>query len=277
MNTGTDHDPLDADEAELAKRLHALPGGLPGPELDARIRARAHAAVAARRRPVRPWLWGLSSAAVAVLAVGLFWKAGLPPDGLDREDGAPAAASAPQPAPQSTAEMHFEEAPARTDAAHKAQAAPAQRDDGRPVAAPAAEPAAPPPADAGRADGFAPAPPPPAPPAPSARRPLPEPERRLRSPASAVAPTTAPEREAAEAVLYDLAGERAGAEPGTDSLAASIAEHARGDAGDWLAHIASLLEAGQRDAAIAHLRAFRDAHPDHALPDALRALLDEED
>src|SRR5690606_33530604 len=92
MNTGTDHDPLDADEAELAKRLHALPGGLPGPELDARIRARAHAAVAARRRPVRPWLWGLSSAAVAVLAVGLFWKAGLPPDGLNREAGDPAAA-----------------------------------------------------------------------------------------------------------------------------------------------------------------------------------------
>ena len=46
------------------------------------------------------------------------------------------------------------------------------------------------------------------------------------------------------------------------------------DADTWLAHIEQLLRQGRRQQAIESLRLFRNAHPRHALPDELRALLD---
>ncbi|MCB1559585.1 MAG: hypothetical protein KDI75_00545 [Xanthomonadales bacterium] len=66
---------LDTEEQRAAALYRSLPAGEPSPALDARIRAQAHAAV----RPKRPvWLWGAGVAASAVLAVGLFWRMGLP-------------------------------------------------------------------------------------------------------------------------------------------------------------------------------------------------------
>jgi hypothetical protein len=46
------------------------------------------------------------------------------------------------------------------------------------------------------------------------------------------------------------------------------------DADTWLEHIEQLLHQGRRQQAIESLRLFRNAHPRHALPDELRALLD---
>ena len=46
------------------------------------------------------------------------------------------------------------------------------------------------------------------------------------------------------------------------------------DADTWLAHIEQLLHQGRRQQAIESLRLFRNAHPHHALPGELRALLD---
>lgn len=72
----TPHDPpddrLDAEEQRLARLLRTLPGGAPPPALDAKILAAARDTTAPRRR--RPALWGLGTAAAAVLAVGVIWR-----------------------------------------------------------------------------------------------------------------------------------------------------------------------------------------------------------
>jgi hypothetical protein len=82
-------DPLDPDVRELARILRALPGGDPPAALDARILRAAHDAVAAQSSPRRRalWaggstgaLWGIGSAAAAILAVGIGWKLTVPPD-----------------------------------------------------------------------------------------------------------------------------------------------------------------------------------------------------
>jgi Meckel syndrome type 1 protein len=94
--------PLDAEEAQVAAALDALPGGTPSAALDARILAMAREAVAPqarahgvapgapRQRPRRrsSALWWLGSAAGAVMAAGIGWQiSGLhpaSPDGADR-------------------------------------------------------------------------------------------------------------------------------------------------------------------------------------------------
>lgn len=80
------HDPLDADERELARVLRALPAGEPPSALDARILAMARDAVVStptqkdegqprgRRAPRRAW--GLGVAACCVFAAGLAWRMG---------------------------------------------------------------------------------------------------------------------------------------------------------------------------------------------------------
>jgi len=86
MNTQHPHQqPLDADEREFARVVRALPGGGPPPALDARILKAAQDAVAsAPQRRRRPWAalgsaWGASSAAAAVLALGVGWQLLNPP------------------------------------------------------------------------------------------------------------------------------------------------------------------------------------------------------
>ena len=96
MNTLPPNEPLDDQEREFARILRALPGGDPPPALDAAILRAATNAAASSNRPVRRALasvgalWGIGSAAAAVLAVGVAWQMryGVP----DR----PAEASAPR-------------------------------------------------------------------------------------------------------------------------------------------------------------------------------------
>jgi hypothetical protein len=80
MNTLPPNQPLDEEERELARILRALPGGEPPAALDAAILRAATNAAAASQRPVRRALasagalWGIGSAAAAVLALGVAWQ-----------------------------------------------------------------------------------------------------------------------------------------------------------------------------------------------------------
>ena len=70
-------EPLDDEERVLARALSGLPSAPPPPELDARILGASRRAIAITPRPHahrRGWVWGLSSAAAAVLAVGVLLK-----------------------------------------------------------------------------------------------------------------------------------------------------------------------------------------------------------
>lgn len=70
-------EPLDDDERQLARALGGLPSSMPPPELDARILGASRRAIAIAPKPRthgRGWVWGLSTAAAAVLAVGVLLK-----------------------------------------------------------------------------------------------------------------------------------------------------------------------------------------------------------
>lgn len=70
-------EPLDDEERALARALRGLPSAAPPPELDARILGASRRAIAITPRlhaHRRGWVWGLSSAAAAVLAVGVLLK-----------------------------------------------------------------------------------------------------------------------------------------------------------------------------------------------------------
>jgi Meckel syndrome type 1 protein len=90
-------EPLDAQEREFARILHALPGGEPPPALDAAIlRAATNAAAASRRPGARMLasagaLWGIGSAAAAVLAIGVAWQMNFGADHAPAPSGAPQA------------------------------------------------------------------------------------------------------------------------------------------------------------------------------------------
>ena len=94
MNTLPPNEPLDEQEREFARILHALPGGDPPPALDAAIlRAATNAAAASSKRPVRRALasagalWGIGTAAAAVLALGVAWQMrfGIHDESIQRE------------------------------------------------------------------------------------------------------------------------------------------------------------------------------------------------
>src|SRR6478735_8918656 len=80
MNTLPPNEPLDDQEREFARILHALPSGEPSPALDAKILRAATNAAASSKRPVRRMLasagalWGIGTAAAAVLALGVAWQ-----------------------------------------------------------------------------------------------------------------------------------------------------------------------------------------------------------
>src|SRR6187200_3657792 len=73
-------EPLDEQEREFARILRALPGGEPSPALDAAILRAATNAAAASKRPGARFLasagslWGIGTAAAAVLALGVAWQ-----------------------------------------------------------------------------------------------------------------------------------------------------------------------------------------------------------
>lgn len=94
------NEPLAPDEAELAQRLHVLPGGVPSAHVDAAILAAARAP-----RPKAPrslWWLALSSAASLVLVIGLVsqWNRTLPPAAEAPPRAQPPSAPAAEPAAQ---------------------------------------------------------------------------------------------------------------------------------------------------------------------------------
>lgn len=104
-------EPLDADERLMARALRNLPSALPPAELDARILGASRRAIAMTPKPRsrRGWAWGLSSAAAAVLALGVMTKMH-----LDRRD---AAFEPTAPAPTATPAIHSDAAEASDAAA----------------------------------------------------------------------------------------------------------------------------------------------------------------
>ena len=81
MTPSSDIDPLGPDELELARILRALPTAEPPATLDAKILRAAADASASRDGRRGGWLgaggalWGIGSAAAAVLALGIGWQA----------------------------------------------------------------------------------------------------------------------------------------------------------------------------------------------------------
>src|SRR4249919_1367424 len=96
-------EPLDEQEREFARILHALPGGEPPPALDAAIlRAATNAAAASKRPGARILasagaLWGIGSAAAAVLALGVAWQLRYGADTALRAERAPHAQVVSEP------------------------------------------------------------------------------------------------------------------------------------------------------------------------------------
>jgi hypothetical protein len=88
-------EPLDEEERTLARALRELPSAMPPPELDARILGASRRAIAIAPKPRahrRGWVWGLSTAAAAVLAAGIMLKMHL--QGRDQPIASPSEAPA---------------------------------------------------------------------------------------------------------------------------------------------------------------------------------------
>jgi len=138
--------PLDPAERELAEALARLPALEPPPQLDARVLATARAALRAnqttRHRKLRWLSAGFGSAAVAVLAAGIAWQAGLfqviqshdaaleaplpPRSAADFETTAPTAdqpAPAARPAPSVSPESERQQQARRAQEMERAAAA----------------------------------------------------------------------------------------------------------------------------------------------------------
>lgn len=112
--------PLDEEERALARALRGLPSATPPPELDARILGASRRAIALAPKPHphrRGWVWGLSSAAAAVLAVGVLLKMHM--QGRDAVIAPPSAA----PATTQPAAAELATTPAGTNNAATADAA----------------------------------------------------------------------------------------------------------------------------------------------------------
>lgn len=300
-----DDDPLTpaerALERELAERLARLgPQREPGPALDARILAAAHAAVPPRtRRPRRkaatwPAVFGI--AASVVFALGLAWKLRpQPAPVVVQESTRPAEEPLADYTPPPAAEVHVPrprrvlevpapppaQAPARTRGT--GARAPVARRSASANEPPFVFEAAPPAPTA--------AAPPPAPPAPIA------PAAGMAAPAAMTAP--APAADAAAQATADVATQRresadaaraasqeAGAQAARPAAVVADMESAEPDEevvppataaspqvrDAWLQRIRELARAGRIADARASLREFRHRYPGFALPDDLRAL-----
>jgi hypothetical protein len=303
----TDPRALTPEERELAQRLARLGshgGAGPSPDLDARILAAAHDAVAGApvRRPQR-WPVALGIAASLALAIGVAWQLRpLPDTSAAYQSEAPArmAAEAPPEIAGNAATAPAEATPesnatAQTAVADVASPAPpppspavasgASRPTTRAAARPAqptpesavAEPdivfdtAAPAPAgDFAAANAAANAQ---SQSSSAATRAAPAVERQKAAPAPAAdaAATALPETDTLDRL--QSSGTRDAVEsdePGADVPPATMASPEARDA--WLARIRELVAAGRVDAARASLREFTHRYPDFQLPADLRAL-----
>ncbi len=276
------HDPLDADERELARVLRALPAGEPPSVLDARILAMARDAVVttpaqkdeaqprARRAP--RIAWGLGVAASCVFAAGLVWRmGGFGTESFDlvgtelREDVAPSAANAepdvqpaaplpPAPEEHISVEIGVPATPARTIAPPPPPPPPMEAP--APQAAVASAPAAPPPA-------------PPAPPAAIERVREEAAMRRAPEPAPAAAPSAS------------LSSEAAGESPPLESItvfgsrvadldaASVVAEDSKAGSQTWIQRIRARIDRGDTEGARQSLEGFIERHPRKPLPQDL--------
>ena len=275
MSADENRTPLDAEEQALARRYRGLPDGEPPPALDARIRAQARSAAHAGRPKLRPWAWGLSTAAAAVLALAMLWQTGLPPTAEDSvyRTLPGAAPEAVEPLLHEQAGAAGEERPQRAAVAPAADADAGANVEAPPPPPPAAPAAtferAPPPAQSMPERGTA------APPAPANRKAFAPPAAGT---TTAAEPVGAPRArsEAAPQTAAEAATDVARTASRTEPTGTDAADALRHDPDAWLRHIAQLLADGRRDEAVEQLHAFREAHPDHALPQSLQVLLDSE-
>jgi hypothetical protein len=308
-------EPLDHDELELARVLRALPGGEPSAALDAKI-LRASQDALARESPRRRllWaggssgaLWGIGSAAAAILAVGIGWRLTTPPDSdlpvpralptevdsasdqeatpvefkpMDqarREDAA--AAAPPPPPPQLKQELPKRSValppPAPAPAAAPASPEPFPQPEEYRYSAPA-ESAVTEPASTGELDTTL------APPAAAASGPTPRDAReayteRQRDEVLGRAADAAKATASAPAVggRDGLSAQNAAREESAASLDKRIEPDATLAATAWLERIRARLQAGDDAGARASLRLFVQRHPDRAIPADLRPLLGE--
>lgn len=277
--------PLDAEEQALAQSLRGLPAAAPSAELDARVLAMARAALTraqqpaanSARRPRRPALWWMSSAAGAVLAAGIGWQLGQDAGGLPS-----ASAPAPQGAQMRPAQQ---EESASLDVEIIRRSAPPSSPAPAPSASADVEVASPGARSVERASRAA------APPAPAVSMP----------PPSAPAPITAPLREQADAIAAEPTPSRdANAAKAEDKDAQGsdldriivtgtrvdaarldaegfppLASDARLTPELWLERIRARRAAGQSDAARRSLKIFVRSYPYLVVPDDLRSLLNE--
>lgn len=250
------HDPLDADERELARVLRALPAGEPPSTLDTRILAMARDAVVAtphnrdeaHPRRARRWVWGTGVAASCVLAAGLVWRLG--GTGGDALDGV--GMSAPQEVAAEAQTQSAAPIPAEAPATERAEVQAAKASDG--LAEEAREQRSAPPA------------------APVAFAP----ELALAPAAFAAAPATAAEKAPA------TAAER----PTLDSITVTgtrlrsgnlgIDDDARLGQQAWLDRIRWRIEQGDEDGAHASLQRFERQFPRTPVPADLAAFREQQ-
>jgi resuscitation-promoting factor RpfA len=305
----TDPRALTPEERDLAQRLARLgsSGGTgPSSDLDARILAAAHDAVARAptRQSQRRWPVAFGIAASLALAIGVAWQLRpLPESSAAYQSEMPArmASDAPPDVAGNTATTPAE---ATAESAVAAQTAAADTASAIPPPPPAAESGAPKPAArvAARPAQPAPAPeaavvepdiafdtPAPAPAGDSATAkaaanaqsqppsaapyaaPAVERQKAAPAPATDAAATALPETDTLNRL--QSSGTRDAVEsdePGADVPPATMASPEARDA--WLARIRELVAAGRVDAARASLREFTHRYPDFQLPADLRAL-----
>ncbi len=300
----TPHDPpddrLDAEEQRLARVLCTLPSGAPPSALDAKILATARDAAAPRRR--RPMLWGLGTAAAAVLAVGVIWHMQYQPAPPPMLPESPVAFPETAPVERERREQSREETSAEAQPQTLGEQS-AKRDAATPPPPP--PPAPPPSAELQRASPGPAAPSPaepqpsedpaivfeepapmdtPAEPAPATEpgppgitaRPAPAPPVEPATPAAAGSAAAAPTSDAEAAMSAPAAPQGYATQADAESQAVLPPVHtdeALAPA-EWLARIRARLAAGDRADAIASLRRFRAVHPLIALPDDLEPLLE---
>ena len=279
-------EPLDVEEAAMARAYRRLPGAEPSPELDARILAQARAAVVHSKRRPRPWFLGagFGAAAAAVMAAGVAWQLGwlggipgtaVAPGSSQRSDtAAPRRVESAPAATEETIDIDYvkEERKAKTDddAPAPAAAAPADMRRQNTVKPPAPAAAPPPPQEKSRDESASVL----EQPVLSAPEPQPFPAESSAAPASlgVTGARAASEREgmaeqdaAAGPERFGLSKQIAALPPWTDD------ERLEPDA--WLERIRERVNRNERQSAIYSLRRFVQVHPQRDVPRELQRLL----
>lgn len=285
-----DIDPLDEDEQALARIVRALPAGDPPLALDARILKAASDAVAAAPSKHRvAWLspigsiWGIGSAAAAVLAVGIAWQRMNPPmPALPESSPAPVAADVGN---NGRLQVEFkEETPQQyANSPPPAPSVLANRIAQQPVASAAPVPAAVTAFPQDSLDEHV------TQREPQAPAPMAAPALGVISGGAAADNKAAPAESRAEAQATSTDAYRADA-PAAKAISAER-DQAAGESADaarqrvqpdarlypesWLQKIRTRLKQGDADGARASLRMFVTQYPTQTVPDDLKALLEE--